>query len=230
MAEDPAGPARELAPGLWAWSRRHPEWHPGDFGAEVVAFMAETPETTLLIDPLLDGEDDPVWELIAGGTGPIRILVTLPYHARSSEAIRDRFGSGREVSIHGHPATAKRLESQRGFEPFSPGDELPAGVTAYRVGKPRRHETPLHLPSHGAVVFGDAVVGAPMGPRMWALEPIDDRVRRFYAERFAPTLEPLLELDFDRLLMTHGPSLVEGGRDGLREAIESPPWYRSPED
>jgi hypothetical protein len=230
MAEHPADPARELAAGLWGWSRRHPEWHPGAFGAEVVAFMAETPEAALLIDPQLDGDGDPVWELIEGTTGPIRTLVTLPYHARSSEAVRERLGAGREVTIHGHPAVAKRLASQRGFEPFSPGDELPAGVTAYRIGKPRRHETPLHLPSHRAVVFGDAVVGSPVGPRMWAPEPIDDRVLRFYAERFAPTLAPLLELDFDRLLMTHGPSLLQRGKDGLREAIGAPPWYRGPGD
>jgi len=40
-----------------------------------------------------------------------------------------------------------------------------------------------------------------------------------------PTLEPLLELDFDRLLLTHGPSLMEGGRAALEEALRRPPWY-----
>ena len=29
---------RKLADGLWYWTARHPEWHPGEFGAEVASF------------------------------------------------------------------------------------------------------------------------------------------------------------------------------------------------
>lgn len=28
----------ELVPGLWRWTRRHPEWDPGAFGAEVGSY------------------------------------------------------------------------------------------------------------------------------------------------------------------------------------------------
>ena len=219
----------ELAPGLWSWARRHPEWHPGEFGAEVVSFLAragEHGEETLLIDPLLIGEDDPAWELIGSVAGErIRVLITITYHVRSAEVVRDRFAGVRPVTIHGHPAIAKRLGSTAGFEPFAAGDPLPAGVSAHPIGKPRRFETPLLLPSHRALAFGDAVVGTAQGPRIWAQEKIDERVLRFHAERFAPSLQPLLELDFDRLLLTHGPSSIEGGKELLREAIGSPPWY-----
>lgn len=216
----------EIAPGLWSWSRRHPEWHPGEFGAEVVSFAARVGDETLLIDPLLGDADDPIWELIAAtGPGPIRVLVTIPYHVRSSEAVRDRLVDAREVTIHGHPAVAKRLRSRRGFAPFKPGDELPAGVSAHPIGRPRRFETPLLIPAHRALVFGDAIVGTGAGPRIWSGEKVDERVRRFYAERFVPTLMPLLDLDFDRLLFTHGPSILAGGKQGLREAIAAPVWY-----
>ncbi|HET6831176.1 MAG TPA: hypothetical protein VFH44_07480 [Solirubrobacterales bacterium] len=215
----------EIAPGLWSWARRHPEWHPGDFGAEVVAFMAAADRETLLIDPLLD-DDDPAWELVAAtGSGPVRVLLTITYHVRSAEAVRDRFRGEREVTIHGHPAVAKRLASGAGFVPFAPGDELPGGVSAHSIGKPRRYETPLLIPSHRALVFGDAVVGTDAGPRIWSGEKVDERVARFYAEKFAPTLLPLLELGWDRLLFTHGPSVLTGGKDGLREAIEAPVWH-----
>jgi hypothetical protein len=216
----------EIAPGLWSWARRHPEWHPGDFGSEVVAFMARAGAETLLIDPLLDGDDDPAWELIAStGSGPIRVLLTITYHVRSAEPVRDRLGDEREVTIHGHPAVAKRLASTAGFEQFAAGDELPGGVTAQPIGKPRRYETPLLIPSHRALLFADAVVGTDEGPRIWSGEKVDDRVRRFYAERFVPTLLPLLDLDWDRLLFTHGPSIVTDGKAGLREAITAPVWY-----
>ncbi len=67
--------------------------------------------------------------------------------------------------------------------------------------------------------------GPSEGPRIWSGEKVDDRVRRFYAERFVPTLLPLLDLDWDRLLFTHGPSIVTDGKAGLREAIAAPVWY-----
>jgi len=217
--------AEEIAPGLWRWARRHPEWHPGDFGAEVVAFVAATDRETLLIDPLLE-DGDPVWDLIAGSAPrPIRVLITIPYHVRSAEAVRDRLGGGREVTIHGHPAVARRLASGAGFEPFRPGDALPAGVGAHPIGRPRRYETPLLIPSHDALAFGDAVVGTDEGPRIWSGEKVDERVARFYAERFAPTLGPLLDLDWSRLLFTHGPSVLDDGKEGLRAAIAAPVWY-----
>src|SRR4029078_11833646 len=230
----------ELAPGLWSWARRHPEWHPGDFGAEVVSFMAVAGEETLLVDPLLD-EDDPAWELITGsGSGPIRVLITITYHVRSAEPVRDRFAPDREVTIHGDPAVAKRLArgsrpparppcAKRlawgaGFPPFPPGDELPAGVSAHPIGKPRRYETPLLLPSPRALVFADAVAGTDRGPRIWSGEKVDGRVARFYSERFVPTLLPLLDLDFDRLLLTHGPSVLSDGKGGPREATDPAGW------
>ena len=222
----------ELAPGLWSWARRHPEWHPGEFGAEVVSFLTRGGEgdaETLLSDPLLGGGEAPAWELIEAQAGArIRVLITITDHVRSAEPVRDRFGDRVPVTIHGHQAVAKRLASTAGFEAFAAGDRLPAGVTAHPVGRPRRFETPLLLPSQRALVFGDALVGTADGPRIWAQERIDERVLRFNRERFGPSLEPLLELDFDRLLMTHGPSLTTGGKAGLREAIDSRPWYHRP--
>ena len=216
----------EVAPGLWSWSRRHPEWHPGDFGAEVVSFLARAADRTLLLDPLLDGEDDPSWGLIEREAAEtVHVLISIPYHVRSAELIRNRFAPDLQVMIHGHPACARRLASPDGFESFAAGDELPAGVTAHRIGKPRRQETPLHLPSHDAILFGDALVGTDDGPRVWSMKRVDERVGRFYAERFAPTLEPLLELRPKRLLMTHGPSFLDDGTELLGEALTSPPWY-----
>ena len=216
----------EIAPGLWSWARRHPEWHPGDFGAEVVAFIADAGDEILAIDPLMIGDDDPVWELLdSTGGRPIRVLITIPYHVRSAEAIRDRLGTDREVTIHGHPACAKRLGSKDGFTAFMAGEELPAGVTAHAISRPRRFETPLHIPSHSALVFADAIVGTDEGPRIWVAEKVNERVSRFYADKFVPSVEPLLELDFDRLLFTHGKSALTDGKDALREALNAPVWY-----
>lgn len=217
---------RELAPGLWSWGRRHPDWHPGDFGAEVVSFLARADDDVLLLDPLVLGDDDPAWQLIGSQVeNRLHVLISIHYHLRSAEAVRDRYADEVPVTIHGHPSCAERLASTDGFQPLEPGDSLPAGVSAHAIGKPRRRETPLHLPSHSAILFGDAVVGTPEGPRQWTAKPIDEGVLKFHRERFAPTLEPLLELEPERLLMTHGPSYPSDGTKLLREAIDAPPWH-----
>jgi hypothetical protein len=61
--------------------------------------------------------------------------------------------------------------------------------------------------------------------RVWSHERVDDRVRSFYAERFNPTLEPLLDLGPERVLVTHGSPVLSGGTDALRRALARDPWY-----
>jgi hypothetical protein len=214
-----------LSEGLWRWTARHPEWHPGDFGAEVACFAAQAGDTTLLIDPLLPPEPDQVLDAIDGTLeSRLAILISVPYHLRSSEELCRRYRKDAETTIHGHPACTKRLEDESAFRAIDADAELPGGVTAHTIGKPRRHETPLHLPSHGALVFGDAVVEWQGRLRVWADGKVDAKVERFYRERFNPTLEPLLELDFDAVLPTHGEPLQTGGKKALHDALKAKPW------
>jgi glyoxylase-like metal-dependent hydrolase (beta-lactamase superfamily II) len=219
---------QQLAEGLWRWTARHPEWHPGDFGSEVASFALEAGDDTILIDPLLPPEPDAVFELIADRLGArLSILISVPYHVRSSEDIRRRFRKRAETTIWGHPACRKRLQEQDGFREIEPGDELPAGVSAHPIGKPRRHEMPLFVPSHKALVFGDALAEVDGELRVWSDRKVDADVSRFYRERFNPTLEALLELDFDRVLVTHGQPVMTDGRAELERALGREPWYRS---
>jgi hypothetical protein len=217
---------QRLSEGLWRWTARHPEWHPGDFGAEVACFAAQAGETTLLIDPLLPPNPERVLNAIDGTLqNRLAILISIPYHVRSSEELWRRYGKQAETTIHGHPACAKRLEDESAFRAIDTDAELPGGVTAHTIGKPRRYETPFHLPSHGALVFGDAVAEWQGSVRVWATDKVDAKVERFYRERFNPTLEPLLELDFDAVLPTHGEPVLSGGKKALAGALNAKPWY-----
>ena len=209
---------QELAPGLWRWTARHAEWHPGEWGAEVASFAADAGEAVLLVDPLLPEDDAGVLERL-DALAPAAILVTIPYHARSSEALAERYGA----PIHGHPAVGKRLRAGSRLKPL---DALPGGARAYPIGKPRRFETPIHLPSHRALVFGDAIVTTPEGDlRIWHTDRVDDARARWYRERFVPTLQPLRELDLERILVTHGEPVLQGGGAALDDALEHRPWY-----
>ena len=220
----------KLAKGLWRWTERHPEWHPGEFGSEVACFAVQAGQDTLLIDPLLPADDAAVLGLVDEIlTDRLTLLVTIPYHVRSAEEIWYRYRKQAETTIRGHAAAAKRLEDRSGFREIDPAYELPGGVTAHRIGKPRRQETPLHLPSHGALVFGDAVAEVDGRLRVWSDRRVDDKVERFYRERFNPTLEPLLDLDFERVLVTHGQPVMKDGPKALRSALRSKPWYHGGE-
>jgi len=217
----------QLADGLWRWTARHPEWHPGEFGSEVASFAATAGDDLLLIDPLLPPEPEPVLELIDEHVrSRLAILISIPYHVRSGEDIWRRYRDRADCTIWGHAACKKRLRNRRGFREVELGVPLPSGVTAYAIGRPRRQEMPFFVPSQRALVFGDAVVEVDGGLRVWGTGKPEDRRVRWHRERFYPTLEPLLELDFDRVLVTHGQPVLRDGRSALREALAAPPWYR----
>jgi hypothetical protein len=215
-----------LAHGLWRWTARHPEWHPGDFGSEVASFAVAANGDLLLIDPLLPPESLAVLDLIDGLLGKrLAILISIPYHVRSSEELWRRYRDQTDCTIWGHAACAKRLGDRAGFREIELGVPLPTGVSAHAIGHPRRQETPLYLPSQRALAFGDAVAEVDSKLRVWSTGKVDDRRARWYRERFNPTLEPLLELEFDRVLVTHGQPVMADGRAELRAALAARPWY-----
>ena len=210
---------QELAPGLWRWTARHPEWHPGEFGREVSAYALRAGGETLLIDPIVP---EPMREALDRlVTEPVAIVVTIPYHARDAEPLAARYAA----TIHGHPATAKRFGDARAFRPVAPGEPLPGGAQAFAIGRPRRYEQPLWLPSHRALAFGDAVVEAGGALRLWAQSVPSERRRRFLRERLAPTLQPLADLDPERVLVTHGRPVLSGGRAALEAALTGEPFW-----
>jgi hypothetical protein len=217
----------QLAHGLWRWTARHPEWHPGEFGSEVASFGVTSKDDVLLIDPLLPPEPQPVLGLIDDLVRTrLAILISIPYHVRSAEDLWRRYRDRTDCNIWGHRACAKRLRDRAGFREIELGVPLPAGVSAHAIGRPRRQETPLYIPSQRALVFGDAVAEVEGKLRVWSTDKVDERRARWYRERFNPTLEPLLELDFDRVLVTHGRPVLADGRAELRAALTAGPWYR----
>ena len=217
---------RAAATGLWRWTARHPEWHPGDFGAEVACFAAQAGEDTLLIDPLLPEDPEPVHELIEQCSGRAwrfssRSPTTCAARRSCASATRGRPTAPSGATPRRPSACAGRAASTRSSRARPCPEERPRTS----IGKPRRQETPLLLPSHRALVFGDAVAETGGRLRVWSAERVDDRVARFYRERFNPTLKPLLELDFDGVLVTHGEPVLRDGRRALASALRSKPWY-----
>ena len=220
----------QIAPDLFHWTARHPEWHPGEWGAEVGSYAALTETELLVIDPLLPADEpDPVLaELDARLAERVSILITIGYHVRSTEALWERWRGDVPVEIYGPPQAGRRLPggARKAFRELEPADEGPAGARVFRIGRPVRGERPLWLPTHAALAFGDALVANPAGElRMWDLEPLTEHRASFYRDRFAPTLRPMLELPVERVLVTHGAPILEDAAAALRRAVDSPPWF-----
>lgn len=218
----------EIAPNVWRWTRRHPEWHPGVFGAEVASFWMRDDAGLVIVDPLLDGKTDPVLHALESNAfGAVRILITIPYHVRSAELVWSHLSEQHDTSIFGHARCASRLENGVGFVPLKGGETLAGDVRVHAFGSPRRTEFPFEIPSHRALVWGDAVVETGKGAlRVWD-DPLDTPKRNaWWDDRFLPTLRPLAKLDIQRVLVTHGQPVLKNGDKALARAFDQPPWQR----
>lgn len=217
----------QIADGIWRWTARHREWHPRTaFGAEVASYALRDGGDTVVVDPIApDGDVDVlIGALDTIVSGRVRILITIPYHSRDAEAVWRRYRRDRQAAIYGHAAVAKRLSDRRGFRELAAA-AIGSRIVPIAIGNPRRHEMPLFLPEHSALVFGDAIVAADDGVRVWIQRPITPQRLNWYEQRLRPSLEPLLDVDADRLLFTHGLPVLTGGRRALRAALDAGPWY-----
>ena len=221
----------EVAAGIWRWTAPHPEWRNDSvpWTQEVASYALASDERLVLVDPLLPEDADAAavvlerLDALAAATPSVAILVTIPYHVRSSEQLVERYAGTAGVTLHGHPSCARRLRRRELLADITAADaSLPPGTRVFGIG--RRFETPVYLASHRALAFGDLIVGVGGELRVW--ESIGDPKReRWYRERFLPALRPLLEVDAERVLVTHGPPVLHDGKAALEAALASPPWH-----
>jgi hypothetical protein len=219
-----------IATGIHRWSTPHPQWRPRNaWGADVASFALVTGALLSLVDPLLPPAGSAEQEQVVKGLDAlverarrVEILITIPYHVRSAVEILERYGARLPVEVWGHPAAKRRLGASVPLNATEPGGQAGAIALAQRIGSPVRQETPLFFPDHRALAFGDAVIGIEGKLRVW--QSVNADQERWYRERFIPTLEPLLDLDAERVLVTHGPPILEGGRRKLADALEAGPW------
>lgn len=222
----------ELATGVRRWTAPHPEWRPT--AEEVGSYALVAGEALLLVDPLLPAEDDarlePLLaelELLAAAAARVELLITIPYHTRSAAALYALFAPQRPTRIWGHVNVRKRLGPETPLEvtPAGPPGSAAAvaggAAEAFTVGRPRRSEHPLYVPSLRAAVFGDAVVGAEGGLRFWIQS--GGTGAEWYRDVFAPTLAPLAERPLEHVLVTHGPPVIGDGRRQLALCLAAPP-------
>jgi glyoxylase-like metal-dependent hydrolase (beta-lactamase superfamily II) len=216
----------EIVTGIWRWERRPRGLRPSEFGGRT-SYAVALESDVLLLDPLLGGDDDPALNVLDDLVrGRVRILVTMPYHTRSSESLWQRY-RGAKARIYGHPAVATRLGDVSGFEAVTGGGDVAGLARFHLIGRPPSSQQPIEIPPVRALVFGDAVIETGDGElRVWA-DPLDNERRlRWWHGRYLPTLQRLAHLDIDHVLVTHGRPAIGDGKAALRRALESAPWQR----
>jgi len=211
----------EIRPHLWRWTGKHPDWTPeeggpGGWEQEVASFALVDDETLVLFDPLVPADqEERFWRSLDADVehhGPPNVLLTIYWHARSTQAILDRYEGAQVWSTEvGEAEARKRVAVTR---TFSPGSTLPAGIEAHAAFEPE--EVVFWIPSHRALVLGDALLGTPAGgvrvPDNWFPE-------RLTPEAARDALRPLLSLPVEVVLPTHGKPILERGHAALEEAL-----------
>jgi glyoxylase-like metal-dependent hydrolase (beta-lactamase superfamily II) len=191
----------EVAPGLRRWTAYHDHWE-----EQVGSLAVETDDGLVLIDPI----DPP-----RGLRSPDHVLLTVFWHGRSTAELKPK-----RVWAHTRSAQPLRNRGVDVTDAFRPGDELPGDLEAFATA--RVNEVVFWLPKHRSLAVGDVLLGAGAKPRA-TRDPL-----RFCPERWLgkgthddlrETLQPLLALPVQRVLVSHGEPVLRGGKAALARVL-----------
>jgi Metallo-beta-lactamase superfamily len=204
----------EVLPGLWRFEGVHPDWTEEEWGEEgwdpvVASWAASTARGVLLIDPLaFDWTDlDRVVEQHGSCAGIVR---TIHWHQRSAAEAADRYGAA--IWAGRSPTDGELQPSDHRLED---GDELWDRIQAFTTE--RADEIALWLPTHAALLFGDAMLRGQSGqlrvcPESWE-QPAGG------PDRLRAVLRGLTRLPVEHVLVSHGPLALGRGRESLQAAL-----------
>jgi glyoxylase-like metal-dependent hydrolase (beta-lactamase superfamily II) len=170
---------------LRRWTAWHEQWK-----QDVGCVACDSDDGLLFFDPLAPPAD--LGE-------PDHTFVTTFFHAREAR--------GRVWA----PSRLVRRLSNRGVEvtdPFEPGDLLPGGVRCFETA--REGEVLYWLPQGRALVVGDVLLGKPelrLCPPSWLRPATQDDLKA--------SLQPLLDLPTEQILVSHGEPVLQDGRRAL---------------
>ncbi len=199
----------EVIPGILHWSGPHPK-----HGAIVHSHYLS--EQRVAIDPLwLDG----LQAALEHAGGVEQVVLTNRHHLRGAAELAAAFGAALRcprVGLHEFEGP-----DAPEFIGYGWGEEVMEGITAHEVGSLAPDDGALHIAiGPGALALADSVIfdGQGLGFVPDSLMDDPEETKRGLVE----SLGRLLELDFEVLLMAHGPPLPAGGKQVLAEFVDAP--------
>jgi glyoxylase-like metal-dependent hydrolase (beta-lactamase superfamily II) len=205
----------ELAPGLWHWQARHPQWRESEpWNPNVSSYAIDDGERLLVFDPIAPPEE--LFERAAERDAAV--VLTAPWHERdmqllverlgvpvyaprpdSAQDLMDKWGVTAEQAGDGSPDLVwLRAEAADHWRPYTADGPLPSGIEGFEGREP--NDVVLWVESHRAVVSGDTLADFGDGLEVSARWLREGVTRESRIER----LRPLLEKPVEHVLATHG--------------------------
>jgi len=185
-------------------------WFSEPHGYNFNGLLIPVPDNNICIDPV-EPNEAVLSELVRMGVS--RILLTNRNHVRAANKVRERTGA--RCYIHPEDAAYARAQGAVIDGELHEGEKIgPLEVIGVSGKSPG--EVAFLWPSRKTLIVGDAVVGNPPGQLSLLRERVMDdpaRLRR--------SVQQLLALDFDTILVGDGVSIVENAKHQLRELVNS---------
>lgn len=198
---------RELVSGVFTWSRLS-EPHGYDFNGHLILH----PGGNVCVDPVLP-EPDELDALRRHGVGDI--VLTNRNHVRAANAVRE--ATGARCSIHAEDAAYARAQGAVIDAELHAGARLGPLVAVAVPGK-SPGEIALHWRERALLIVGDALIGNPPGHCTLLREKVMDDPPRLRA-----SVETLLALEFDTLLVGDGVPILTGAHERVAELVATFP-------
>jgi hypothetical protein len=193
----------EVIPGILHWTAPHPKLG----GAPVSSYLLT--DSGLALDPMLPEGEGGNWI----GHEVNKVVLTVRHHRRSAPDLG--------VPVLAHRSGLHEFEGDKlDVQGYDAGDELAPGVRVLPFGRICPDDAVLHIAvGPGALAFGDGLInyGSLGHPPDQYIGDDPEAIKA----NIVDGLVPLLDEDFDVLLFAHGDPVPSGGKQMLREFVES---------
>ena len=165
-----------------------------------------------MIDPLVPAVPAPeLWKRLDGNPPTIAVAL-MPDHIRDIDEIVRRYPNVKPMGpMLFFPDDVPKTQ----LRPVRFDSVLPGGIVALYDGRGRL-ETPLWLPEQKVIVFGDALTERGGMLRVWDSPS--------HVKRELPALREMLELPFERVIVSHCDTDPVQSRAEFERALGRPPW------
>jgi glyoxylase-like metal-dependent hydrolase (beta-lactamase superfamily II) len=203
-------PIIDVAPGLWVWQEDYAGWTPGNGWINPLnSTCVEADGEIVIVDPIAPADDaSEAWARLDAHP-PAVIAVLKPDHVRDV----DRFAKRYQARAYGPYLFNRDDIPETDLEGIEPGTVLPGGLVTLYDGR-GRNETPLWVPQHQTLIFADALTAPEGDLRIWSTP--------WHTERVLPALRALLDLPFQRVIVSHGKPVHD--RTVFEKALRLSPW------
>jgi len=203
---------RDMGEGVWIWRTRHYGWTPDAVWQQVVtSTFVRSGGERLVIDPIVPASEPlDAWQRLEASP-PTAVAITMPDHVRDISIFARRFRARAFGPMFFFPDDLPTIK----LEPVAADSKLPGGAVALYDARGRL-ETPFWLPEHKVIVFGDALTERSGELRAWNSP--------WHEKRELPALRAMLELPFEKVIISHADVDPVHTRSDFERALTLPPW------